>query len=369
MEKKKLRSGYTTGACAAAAAKAAMVMLLTSVSTKTIEIPFPEGQRVAFTITGQEFVDADQRSVKASVIKDAGDDPDVTNGAVIEAIVSFSEAICSDSGVCCRIHGGIGVGRVTKKGLAVVVGEPAINPVPRKMIRAAVAEAFSESGQEQKYVLDVTISIPAGEELAKKTLNHRLGIVGGLSVLGTTGIVRPVSADAWTATISASMAVAKEAGLDEVIISTGRTSERAVQEHLGLAEEAQAMMGDYLQFSLLEAKKQKFVKIHLAAMWAKVMKAAMKIPQTHVRNGALEMDAALTFLHSIGCRKELIAELQGANTAREIYTRLLERNEQGIILRVCEAAREYAEDISGLEVIVYLVDTSRTIVATSGMEV
>lgn len=367
MEKKKLRSGYTTGACAAAAAKAAMVMLLTSASTKTIEIPFPEGQRVAFTITEQGFVDAEQRSVKASVIKDAGDDPDVTNGAVIEAIVTCSEAIHPDTGLC-RIHGGIGVGRVTKKGLAVAVGEPAINPVPRKMIRAAVAEAFSESGQEQKCVLDVTICIPAGEELAKKTLNHRLGIVGGLSVLGTTGIVRPVSADAWTATISASMAVAKEAGLTEMIISTGRTSERAVQEHLGLAEEAQAMMGDYLQFSLLEAKKQKFVKIHLAAMWAKVMKAAMKIPQTHVRNGALEMDAALVFLDSLGCSKELIAELQGANTAREIYMRLLERGEKGIIMRVCEAAREYAEDISGLEVIVYLVDTSRTIVATTGIE-
>lgn len=364
MEKKKLRSGYTTGACAAAAAKAAAVMLLTGSSTRTIEIPFPEGQRVVFTIAGQGFTDTERSSVKASVIKDAGDDPDVTNGAVIEAIVTCTEAVQAGTEVC-RIHGGIGVGRVTKKGLAVSVGEPAINPVPRTMIRAAVAEAFRESGQEQKCILDVTICIPAGQELAKKTLNHRLGIVGGLSVLGTTGIVRPVSADAWTATISASMAVAKEAGLSEVIISTGRTSERAVQEHLCLAEESQVMMGDYLHFSLLEAKKHKFVKIHLAAMWAKVMKAAMKIPQTHVRNGALEIDAALAFLVSLGCKNELIAELQGSNTAREIYTRLLERGETGVVMRVCEAAREYAEEVSGLEVVVYLVDTSRSIVATT----
>ena len=363
-KKKRLRSGYTTGACAAAAAKASVAMLLTEKSQETVEIPFPVSPRVSFSIVQQSILESKQKEVTSSVIKDAGDDPDVTNGAVIEAMATFAEALQpGDRPV--RIYGGRGVGKVTKKGLAIPVGEPAINPVPRQMIRDAVAEVFQETGQEQQHILDITISIPQGEELATKTLNHRLGIVGGLSVLGTTGIVRPVSADAWTATISASMDVAKEAGLTEIILSTGRTSERAVQEHLNLAEESQVMMGDYVHYSLIDAAKHNFKKIHFAAMWAKVMKAGMKIPQTHVRNGALEVSAALEFLTGLGCEGDLIAKLVGSNTAREIYIRLLENNRKDVIVRVCDAAREYAEEISGLAVTVYLVDASMTIVATT----
>lgn len=363
-KKKKLRSGFTTGACAAAAAKASVAMLITGTPQETVEIPFPASPRVSFSIVQQSVTDNRQKEVRSSVIKDAGDDPDVTNGAVIEAIATFAEGLPS-GGETVRIYGGKGVGEVTKKGLAIPVGEPAINPVPRQMIREAVAEVFLETGLEQKQILEITISIPQGEELATKTLNHRLGIVGGLSVLGTTGIVRPVSADAWTATISASMDVAKEAGLTEIILSTGRTSERAVQGHLHLAEESQVMMGDYVHYSLVDAARHDFGKIHFAAMWAKVMKAGMKIPQTHVRNGALEVDAALEFLRGLGCEEELIAKLVGSNTAREIYIRLLENNRKDMIMRVCLAAQEYAEEISGLAVTVYLVDASMAIVATT----
>jgi cobalt-precorrin-5B (C1)-methyltransferase len=362
-KKKKLRSGFTTGACAAAAAKASVAMLVTGKYQNSVEIPFPVSPRASFAIIHQSSTESKQREVSSAVIKDAGDDPDVTNGAVIEAIATFAE-ILQPGSEAVRIYGGTGVGKVTKKGLAIPVGEPAINPVPRQMIRDAVAEVFLETGQEQKQVLVITVSIPQGEELATKTLNHRLGIVGGLSVLGTTGIVRPVSADAWTATISASMDVAKEAGLTDIILSTGRTSERAVQEYLTFAEEAQVMMGDYLHYSLVDAARHSFQQIHLAAMWAKVMKAGMKIPQTHVRNGALEVSAALEFLVSLGCEKALIAQLVGSNTAREIYMRLLENNRKDVIRRVCEAAREYAEDVSGLGVTVYLVDASRNIVVT-----
>ncbi len=363
-KKKKLRSGYTTGACAAAAAKASVAMLLTEKVQETVEIPFPAGPRASFAIVKQSLTTTAPKEILSSVIKDAGDDPDVTNGAVIEASAVFSEELHPGEEPV-RIYGGTGVGRVTKKGLAVAVGEPAINPVPRKMIRDAVAEAFQEAHLSQTNILEITVSIPKGEELALKTLNHRLGIVGGLSVLGTTGIVRPVSADAWTATITASMDVAKESGLTEIILSTGRTSEKAVQEHLHFAEESQVMMGDYLHFSLVDAASHGFSKIHLAAMWAKVMKAAMRIPQTHVRNGALEVSDALVFLSKLGCDKELITKLEGSNTAREIYMRLLENNRNDMILRVCEAAREYAEEVCGLVVTVYLVDASMTIVATT----
>lgn len=366
--KKKLRSGYTTGACAAAASKAAALLLLTNVPQETVEIPFPDGSRVKFSIVQSGQAGSGKLIASASVIKDAGDDPDVTNGARIEASVQYGTKT-RESDETLALHGGIGVGRVTKRGLAVAVGKPAINPVPRKMIRAAVTEALEESGRAMDCCLDITISIPDGEELAGKTLNHRLGIIGGLSILGTTGIVRPVSADAWTATIATSMDVAKEAGLNEIILATGRTSERAVQEVLSLPEEAQIMMGDYLHFSLLEAAKHKFSTIHLAAMWAKVMKGGMQIPQTHVRNGALEVEAALEFLKGLGCSSELIGALRGSNTAREIYGRLLDRGEHEVILRVCEAARQYAEKVSGLKVIVYLVDATSTVVAQTAEKI
>ncbi len=364
---KKLRSGYTTGACAAAAAKAAALLLVSGSIQDEVEIPFPDGSRVRFLIVHSSFVDSGKRVAQACVIKDAGDDPDVTNGARIEASVCYSTAN-KESDEQLLILGGVGVGRVTKRGLAVPVGEPAINPVPRKMIRAAVAEALTEGSRGEGACLEITISIPQGEELAEKTLNNRLGIVGGLSILGTTGIVRPISADAWTATISTSMDVAREAGLKEVILSTGRTSERAVEEHLNLPEEGLVMMGDYLHFSLQEAAKHNFSRIHLAAMWAKVMKGGMKIPQTHVRNGALEVEAALEFLRGLGCGPNLLQALTGSNTAREIYGRLLERGEERMILQVCEAARDYCQEVSGLDVTVYLVDASSRIVAMTGEE-
>lgn len=358
---KKLRSGYTTGACAAATAKAAATLLLTGHEQKSVEIPFPDGSRVKFQIASQIIVDHAAHTVRASVIKDAGDDPDVTNGALIEATVCYGSKQRSEDEKF-KIIGGKGVGTVTKRGLAIPVGEPAINPVPRKMIRAAVAEAVLESGVDLTTQLEVTISIPEGETLAEKTLNRRLGILGGLSVLGTTGIVRPVSAKAWTKTISTSMDVAKAAGLNEVILSTGRTSERAAQEYLNLPDEAQVMMGDYLHFSLVEAAKHTFSTIHLSAMWAKIMKCGMEIPQTHVRNGALEIPDALNFLKKLQCDDELLQSLEGSNTAREIYGRLLDRGEERVVARVCEAAREYAEKVSGLDVIVYLVDAKTKIV-------
>jgi len=391
---RRLRSGYTTGACAAAAAKAAVLLLLGRPRPESVEIPFPDGSRHSFVVH--------QCKVKfgqawASVLKDAGDDPDVTNGAEIVASVSFvSEGTACKSSLppggggserggnsdepdrlpfhppptplpsregelnCVRLEqtcvflcGGTGVGRVTKKGLAVKVGEPAINPVPRRMILSAVLEAL---GTVAGKILQVVISVPKGEELAEKTLNKRLGIVGGLSILGTTGIVHPVSAEAWTATIEASLSVAKETGLTEVVLSTGRTSEKGVQTLLSLPEEGYAMMGDYLEFSLLAAARRGFATIHLAGMWAKIMKAALEIPQTHVRHGALEVTDGLALLARLGADSALLASLKEVNTAREIHERLQEQGRNDLILAVCEAARRYAEKVSGLPVRVYLVN-------------
>lgn len=368
---RRLRSGYTTGACAAAAAKAAVLLLMGRPRPEQVEIPFPDGIRHGFAV---HHCQVKSGRAWAAVIKDAGDDPDVTNGAEIKASVSFlpEEAAGKSSlppsplplregePICIRLGqtnvflcGGTGVGRVTKPGLAVRPGEPAINPVPRRMILAAVLEAL---GTEASKSIQVEISVPRGEELAEKTLNRRLGIVGGLSILGTTGIVRPVSAEAWTATIEASLSVAQEAGLTEVVLSTGRTSEKGVQTLLTLPEEAYAMMGDYLEFSLLAAARRGFSTIHLAGMWAKIMKAALEIPQTHVRHGALEVTDGLALLARLGADSSLLASLKEVNTAREIHERLHEQGRDDLIRAVCEAARQYAHKVSGLPVRVYLVN-------------
>ncbi len=351
----RLRSGFTTGACAAAAAKAATLALLHGQLPDQVEIPFPDGNRHSFSLHRCTVQDG---TALASVIKDAGDDPDVTNGAEIIALVSLQEL-----GDAVAIRAGEGVGTVTKPGLAIPVGEPAINPVPRQMIRAAVTEALQEIGKEQRH-LTVTISIPNGTQLAEKTLNRRLGIVGGLSVLGTTGIVRPISAAAWTATIDASLQVARAAGLQEVLLSTGRTSEAAAQKLLNLPEEAQVMMGDYLEHALKAAKQQGFRRIHLAGMWAKVLKCALQIPQTHVRHGALEMQQAAALLADLGLDENNAATFATANTAREILQNLQKQGRADLVQAVCLRAKQYAEQCSGLSVKLYLVSSEDGILAS-----
>jgi len=354
---KRLRSGFTTGACAAAAAKAAALLLMQNGSSKQVDIPFPDGSRKSFKI--HSSVQSKNNST-CSVIKDAGDDPDVTNGAEISAAVSLElqdadkNCVMTDDLQLC---GGNGVGKVTKPGLAVHVGEPAINPVPRKMILQAVREVIPYGS------LSITITVPKGKMLAEKTLNHRLGIVGGISILGTTGIVRPVSADAWTGTIKASMDVAKQAGLTDVVLSTGRTSEKGAQLLLDLKEEAYAMMGDYLEFSLKEAALRDFSTIHLAGMWAKIIKAALRVPQTHVRNGILEMKDAANLLAQLGAEGKLLEKINRANTAREMYEHIREAQRTDLVTGVCNKAKEYCEDITGRKIKVYLINHKADVIA------
>ena len=354
---KRLRSGFTTGACAAAAAKAAAGLLLGEPAPGEVTIPFPDGSRKSFAIASCALAHGEAR---AAVLKDAGDDPDVTNGARICATVSFprpgvdhSSCVATGNLLLCR---GEGVGLVTKPGLAVAVGEPAINPVPRRMIAEAVAEVTS-------LALTVTIAVDGGELLAERTLNRRLGVLGGLSILGTTGIVRPISADAWTATIKASLDVAREAGLREVVLSTGRTSEKGAQQHLALPEEAYAMMGDYLHFSLSEAAARGFATIHLATMWAKALKAALRIPQTHVRHGALEVADGAGLLQRLGADGPLLDRLQASNTAREMYGHLQAAGRGDLISAVCTLAADYGREVSGREVRVLLIDHQARLLA------
>ena len=394
---KQLRSGYTTGACAAAAAKAATMLAVRSApdkdirgqaacgvrsenEIKTVEIPFPDGNRVTFKVQSSKFnVDGEEVVAMASVVKDAGDDPDITNGAEIRAEVRSAtdkdirgQAACGvRSGNEIIIKGGKGVGVVTKPGLAIPVGEAAINPVPRRMIHDAVIEAVRECRSTIPHSalrtphLEVTISVPNGEELAKKTLNHRLGIVGGISILGTTGIVKPLSDDAWTATIVSSLDVAKALGREEVVLSTGRTSEKAHQKAITLPEDCYAMMGDHTEFSLKAARDHGFRKVHLAAQWAKMIKIAMGTPQTHVQHGALEAEAARDFLVELGLD---ISRDRMFNTTREIYDFVNSalRTPHSALVSVCGAAKRYAESVTGgIPVIMHLVSYEGEIIASS----
>jgi len=407
--KKRLRSGYTTGACAAAAAKAAALMLLGGQKTiSSVEILFPDSSRHKFRIQNSKFKIQDKTAF-ALVIKDAGDDPDVTNGAEIIAEARLIEQH-KQAGDCPRftgaavesglsptsamiIKGGTGVGIVTKPGLPVPVGEAAINPVPRKMIKEAVMEALqqsaicnpqggvclrftgavpvfdgagSESGLSPTSAIEITISVVDGENLAKKTLNARLGIIGGISILGTTGIVRPISSEAWTATITSSMDVARAIGHDEIVLSAGRASELSHIKKYKLPEECYVMMGDYLEFSLLEAKRHGFRKIHLCAQWAKMLKIAMTTPQTHVRHGALDTKKAVWFLNTLGIN---VPQGLQFNTAREVFDFIqsaLSVQQSAIFSKVCSAARKYAESItSGLPVIAHLVSYEGEIITSS----
>ena len=246
---KRLRSGFTTGACATAAAKGAAFMLRDQQVIGEVEITLPRGERARFALQGQR-VSATEAS--CFVVKDAGDDPDITNGAEIHATVSLVQRdspsppsngphpppdlplegggriISGEGEKHILISGGIGIGKVTKPGLAVPPGEWAINPVPRRMITQAILSVFP--GPQSPVPVHCLLSIPNGELLTLKTLNARLGIIGGLSILGTTGIVRPISAQAWTDTIDAAIDVALACGSKTVVLSTGRTSEMAAQQ-------------------------------------------------------------------------------------------------------------------------------------------
>jgi cobalt-precorrin-5B (C1)-methyltransferase len=204
----------------------------------------------------------------------------------------------------------------------------------------------------------VTIHVPDGEELATQTLNERLGIVGGISILGTTGIVRPVSADAWTATIKSCLDVAEANGIEEIILSTGRTSEKCIQRVLKPRDEALVMMGDYLAFSLKEVRHYSFTRVHVATMWAKLLKGAMGYPQTHVRHGILDTPQVCDFFEKKGLDQDLVRRLRTAHTAREIYDIVVGAGAEHIISYVCSHAEKKYQLLAGIPVSVHLVNAS-----------
>ena len=341
---KRLRTGYTTGACAAAAAKGAAILLRYGLATDSVKILLPDGHDAEFQI---KHTSLGNDVATCSVVKDAGDDPDVTNGAEI-FVTAGASVKGQGSGI--EIVGGKGVGRVTKPGLAVPVGEWAINPVPRIMIEQAVREFFPDRG------VVISVSIPDGEERAKKTLNARLGIIGGLAILGTTGIVHPVSAKAWTDTIDSSIDVAKACGCSNVVLCTGRTSETAAMEFfkgqgsgvkgqqantvLGFlapcplpltpfSEESFIMMGDHIAHGAVSCASRGFMQPFFACQFAKLLKIACGHCNTHAAVSDIEISTLSGWLYEDGAPSELASLCHNANTAREI---IIESGYSGLLL-------------------------------------
>lgn len=311
--KKKLRSGYTTGACAAAAAKGAAQMLRDQTLCAEVSIDLPAGFSASFQLHGQYY---SLNEASCFVVKDAGDDPDVTNGAEVHAVVKRTPLV--EGGRAITIEGGAGIGKVTKPGLAIPPGEWAINPVPRHMIRQALASVLSEP-DVQNSAFTVVISIPDGEERAKKTLNARLGIIGGLSILGTSGVVRPISAKAWTDTIDAALDVAKACGCKTVVLSTGRSSEMAVQKRLSpLPDEAYIMMGDHVAYALQACARRGFMAPIIACQFAKMLKIACGYENTHAAASELDLAVLHKWAEDAHIPPEKLAIIAHANTAREI---------------------------------------------------
>jgi cobalt-precorrin-5B (C1)-methyltransferase len=305
---KALRTGWTTGTCASAAARAAALHLVTGTAKPWVEIGLPSGRRVIFAV--ERSVELRPGRTEAVVVKDAGDDPDVTHGAHLTATVSWRDT----PGIA--LHGGLGVGVVTKPGLGLEVGGPAINPTPRAMITQAVGEVVDLAVRG----VDVTISVPDGEQRAKKTTNGKLGILGGISILGTTGIVRPFSTASWRASVEQAVAVAAAQGEQAVVLCTGGRTEKGAMELLPqLPPVCFIEVGDFTGAALRRAVELGVGRVIFVGMAGKLTKLAAGVLMTHYTRSKVNTAVLADITRAVGGDAELAAEVAAANTARHAY--------------------------------------------------
>ncbi|GKS99522.1 cobalt-precorrin-5B (C(1))-methyltransferase [Acidovorax sp. SUPP3434] len=302
------RTGFTTGACSAAAARAAVLGLVHGSVPEAVDCLLPNGDVVRFTVNDGR---CDGQAAHAMVIKDAGDDPDCTDKAHLTADV---RVLPGDAGAV-RLAGGFGVGTVTMAGLGLAVGGPAINPVPRQNIEEnvrAVGEALlAHAG------LEVTISVPQGVDMAKKTLNARLGILGGISILGTTGIVKPYSTSAYRASVVQGVQVAATLGHGVAVLTTGgRTEQFAMKERTQLPAACFVQMGDFLRYALDEAVAQGLREVVIGGMVGKLTKIAQGETITHANRAEVDTQLLAELAAGIGAPADVCAEIAAAETAR-----------------------------------------------------
>jgi cobalt-precorrin-5B (C1)-methyltransferase len=355
-----LRRGWTTGACATAAAKAAYTALLAGEFPDPVTVTLPGGATPAFALAMSR---RDGDTATAAVVKDAGDDPDVTHGALIVATVRRGTR---GAGVVFRA--GPGVGMVTLPGLPLPPGEPAINPVPRQMMSAAIAEVAAIHGGDSDVVVE--ISVPDGETIAERTWNPRLGILGGISILGTTGIVVPYSCAAWIHAIHRGIDVARAAHLGHLAGATGSASEAAVRALHGLPELALIDMGDFVGGMLKYLRTHPVARVTIAGGVAKMSKLAQGMLDLHSKRGTVDFGFLAATAEACGVRPERVTAIRAANTALEAFSLA---GEDAVALgdRVAKLARATAAEVvrgAGIDVEVVVFDRGGTVVGRAPFE-
>ncbi|MBJ2349333.1 MULTISPECIES: cobalt-precorrin-5B (C(1))-methyltransferase [Pseudomonas] len=351
-----LRSGLTTGSCATATSLAAARLLLRGTEADAVEIVLPKGKHVQMRL---EFCRLTEQGAEAGTIKDAGDDPDVTHGALL-----FSQVrLIAEPGV--RFVAGRGVGTVTRPGLVLGVGEPAINPVPRQMINDHLGRLAEESGYAGGF--EVTVNVEGGEALALKTMNPRLGILGGLSILGTSGIVRPFSCAAYIASIHQGIDVAKTNGYLHIAACTGNASEDTMRRVYNLPEIALIEMGDFVGAVLKHVRKVPVEKLSLCGGFGKISKLAAGHMDLHSRHSSIDLPQLAEWAAAIGADEILQNGIRGANTSQQA---LAMASAAGIALGdvVCEHALAFARSVvpAQVQVEVFAIDRQGGIVGHAG---
>ncbi len=367
-QSKSLRPGWTTGSCATAAAKAATIGLVTGKVPESVTITLPKGQVVAFTVEPQQQDPASSEAsffegrpiASAVVVKDAGDDPDCTHGARIRARVCPYEGPFPDASIELdpALYVGVaeGIGTVTKPGLGLEVGKPAINPVPRQMIAREVREVSTDR-------LYIELSVPGGLEMARQTTNDRLGIEGGISILGTTGIVKPFSTAAYRASVVQQIQVAARQGETQIVLSTGYRSETcAMAAWPNLDKVCFVEVGDFIGIALRKAVAEQVSTLYLYAMAGKITKIAGGIMMTHYHRSNVDTDLLARVARESGADPRVVEAATSTNTARHFFETCLEIGELEPLTRLCEMARESCSAHASYkaEISVFLVDYEGT---------
>ena len=384
---KKYRRGYTTGSCATAVSKGAVYMLLTNEKIDTVNIDTPKGIYLSIPVVSSEIKkneDTGEIYSICSVEKDGGDDIDATNGIEIFAKATWvhedeidkSEKNFSFEGDGFCVFSGEGVGIITKKGLSVEPGRPAINPVPQKMIAKEVESVLKASGEKvlndknsldnRKKVIKITIFIPKGEEVANKTFNPRLGIVGGISIIGTSGIVEPMSDDGWKKSLSIELNMKKELGMDKIILVPGNHGESFISDRIG-ENSSVVRTSNFLGYMLMEAKRMGFKKILLAGHIGKFIKLSAGIFNTHSKVADARNEILIANLALMGASTELVRKIDSCLTTEEATDIVYENGFGEVFDIICEKCKKRAEMHvdNEIEIEVFIFKMDKTVLGKS----
>ena len=348
--KAKLKTGFTTGTSATAAAKAAFLSIINQKKINEVEVKLPKGNFIKIPIHVCNF---QKEESHCSVIKDGGDDPDVTHGAEIVVDLVLTEKIDE-----IEIDGGEGVGIVTKPGLGLEINKPAINPVPKKMINENLREVADKFLKNRG--IKVIISVPKGRELGPKTDNPRIGILHGISILGTSGIVIPFSTASYAASIRQNLDVAIAMGNDVVVLTTGGRSEDFAKKIIDLPDHCFVQMGDFSGYTIQQCSKKNISKAYVVGFIGKLAKMAAGVKQTHVKGSKIDMKFLGEIAQQCGAKDSIIHEIHQANTARHVQEIIKENNVDGFFDKICEQVynhmRKHSEQMISLEVIMFDFD-------------